>query len=184
MKLFIPLILGTAREGRRTEAAARFVYGEMKKRSELETEFLDVRDFRIPASDNSETSDIAKKFIAFITRADGLVIVAPEYNHGYPGELKMMLDMAYKQYGRKPVAICGTGGMLGGGRMLEQLRLVMIELGMAPIREAVYFSKVWELFDEMGVIKDASYAARVGRLLDELTWYARALKRAREESPS
>ena len=93
----------------------------------------------------------------------------------------MMLDMAFKQYARKPVAICGAGGMLGGGRMLEQLRLVAIEFAMVPIHQAVYFSQIWTLFDEAGAIKDPSYQERVGHLLDELVWYAAALKRAREE---
>lgn len=61
-----------------------------------------------------------------MTRADGLVIVSPEYNHGYPGEMKLMLDQLYKEYNRKPVGICGvSSGALGGARMVEQLRLIL-----------------------------------------------------------
>jgi len=182
MNLFIPVMLGTAREGRRTEAVARFVYGELKKRQDVEAVFLDVRDFRLPATDNSETSPIAKKYIEIISRADGFVIISPEYNHGYPGELKMMLDMAFAQYARKPVAIVGAGGGLGGGRMVEQLRSIAVEFSMVPLHEAVYFSNVWTLFDESGALKNPTpYRERVAKMLDELIWYARALKCAREE---
>ena len=184
MKLFVPLILGTAREGRRSEHAAEFVLEEIRKRDDMEAELLDVRHFRLPATDNTEQDALEKKFSGRIARSDALVIVTPEYNHGYPGELKMMLDMAYKEYARKPMAICGTGGGLGGGRMTEQLRLVAIELGMAPIREAVYFSDIWNLFDEKGAIKDPAYEGRVKAMLDELSWYAVALKRARAETRS
>lgn len=182
MILSIPVILGTAREGRRSEKAARYICEEMKKRPEIESELADVRDFRLPATDDTEESETAQKLAEKFSRADGFVIVSPEYNHGYPGELKMMLDMLYPQYARKPLAICGVGsGVMGGVRMVEQLRLVAIEFHMVPIQPAVYFSNVKTLFDEQGHITDPSYGERVKKLLDELVWYGRALKRAREE---
>lgn len=181
--LFIPVILGTAREGRRSENAARFVFEEMKKREGIETEFLDVRDFRLPATDDSGVTEVAKKLAAIIGRADGFIIVSPEYNHGYPGELKMMLDMSDGEYARKPIAICGvSSGTTGGARMMEQLRSVILDLGAVPMLEAVYFTKVKELFDESGAIKDASsYQRRVAEMLDGLLWYAKTLKAGREQ---
>jgi len=65
--------------------------------------------------------------------------------------------------------------------MVEQLRLVAIELQMVPIRSAIYFPSVWEAFDEQGTPKDASYPDRIKTFLDELVWYAKALKAAREQ---
>ena len=181
MKLFIPVILGTARAGRQTEKAARYVLEEVQKHPEIETELLDVRDFRLPATDNSEESETAKRFEEMVSRAHGYIVVSPEYNHGYPGELKMMLDMLYKQYARKPLAICGvSAGPMGGVRMTEQLRLVAVEFHMAPIRETVYFSSVGNLFDEAGRIKDESYAKRIETMLSELVWFANALKWGRD----
>lgn len=112
---------------------------------------------------------------------DGLIIVTSEYNHGYPGELKMILDMAYEEYEHKPVALCGTGGGMGGVRAVEQLRNVLIELKATSILEAVYFSNIGNLFDAEGKITDPVYHERVQKLLDEIMWYAKALKRAREE---
>lgn len=182
MSLFIPVILGTARQGRRSENAARFVLGEVKKRPEIKTELVDVRDFRLAATDNSEESETAKKFEKVVSRADGFIIVSPEYNHGYPGELKMMLDLLYEQYARKPIAICGTGGGMGGARMVEQLRLVAIEFHMVPIQPAVYFSNIKTLFDERGDLREKEkYAERIKKLVDELIWYARVLRAGREK---
>ena len=179
--MYIPIILGTAREGRRSEKAANFVLREFQKQEGVETELIDVRDYRIAATDDTEEQEPAKRFSEKVSRADGLIIVAPEYNHGYPGELKMMLDMLYEEYNRKPVGICGvaSGGM-GGVRMVEKLRLVAIELQMVPIRTAVYFSNVKTLFDEQDNITDPSYPERLQKFFGELLWYAKALKAARE----
>ena len=182
MKLFIPIILGTARENRASENVAKFVLGEIAKFTDIETEIIDVRDYRLEATDNTKTQEVAKKLSEKISRADGLIIVSPEYNHSYPGELKMMLDMLYQEYFKKPVGICGVSmGGLGGARMVEQLRLVAIELRMVPIREAVYFSNVSKLFDESGNINDQSYISRFKTFMDEMSWYAKTLKEAREK---
>ncbi len=152
---------------------------EETKKVGLESEIIDVRDFRIKATDNTGKIPQAKKLIDKIVKADGYIIVAPEYNHGYPGELKMMLDMFYSQYAKKPVGICGVSrGPLGGARMIQQLRQVCIAFNMVPLGRAIYFSNVWGLFDEKGNIKDESYYKKAKGLLDQLIWYAKALKKA------
>ena len=178
-KLFIPIILGTAREGRQSEKVAKFVLAETKKHPNITTELLDVRDFRPPATDNTGKSDLAKKFAEKISPADGFIIVSPEYNRSYPGELKMMLDMLRTEYRRKPLAICGvSNGPVGGGRMVEQLRIVAIDLQMVPIRAAVLFPNVDDLFDDNQEIRDPGYAGKVAKMLQDLVWYAAALRHA------
>lgn len=181
--LFIPILLGTAREGRQSEKAARFVLEEAKRYAQFETQLIDARDFGLSRTDDTKTSEKAKKFSQIINRADGLIVVSPEYNHGMPGELKMTLDQLYKEYNHKPIGICGVSeGHMGGSRMVEQLRLVAIELKMVPINTAVYFSSVESLFDEQGKIKDVeTYRKRLIGFFDELLWYAKALKAAREQ---
>ena len=178
--LFIPIILATGREGRLSENAARFMLKQTEKFG-LKTELIDVADFGLIRTKRSADTEPAKSFSEKISLADGLIIVSPEYNHGYPGELKLVLDQLYKEYNRKPVGICGvSAGKLGGARMVEQLRLVAIEFQMVPIRSAVYFSNISDLFDEAGNIKDDSYEKRVNGFLEELVWYAQALKEARQ----
>jgi NAD(P)H-dependent FMN reductase len=181
--MYIPIILGTSREGRESEKVARYMIGEVEKFG-LETELIDVRNFiKSGSTDNAQQTSLAAKYSEKITKADGIIIVSPEYNHGYPGELKLLLDTLYQQYARKPVGICGvSGGSLGGARMIEQLRLVMIELRMVPIREAIYFSNIDDLFDEKNNIQNNSYKNKIKNFLEELTWYADALKSAREKN--
>ena len=169
--MYIPIILGTAREGRQSEKVANFMLAEVLKAG-LESDIIDVRDYLIEKTDATGKSSQAIKFAEKVVKSDGLIIVSPEYNHGYPGELKMMLDMLYKEYAHKPIGICGVSmGVLGGARMVEQLRLVSIEFHMIPIREAIYFSGVTNLFEENGKIKDESYKDRVQVFLNELISY-------------
>ena len=177
----IPVILGTARAGRQSEKVAKFILEETEKAG-FETELIDVREFRTDATDNTQASPQARKLSQNIEKADALIIVSPEYNHGYPGELKMMLDMLYDQYAGKPVGFCGvSAGGLGGARVVEQLRQVVIELHMLPIREALYFPAVQNLFDEKDTMKDpGAYKDRIKSFLDELTKYANALRAARK----
>src|ERR1041385_5266615 len=103
--LFIPVILGTTRKGRASEHVAKFVFGELQKREDVVTELIDIREFGFPGDDAGEAIKDSK-FSAAMTRADGLVIVAPEYNHGYPGMLKHVLDTNLKEYIHKAVGIC------------------------------------------------------------------------------
>jgi NAD(P)H-dependent FMN reductase len=166
--MYIPIILGTAREGRQSEKVAKYLLDQVKANGH-DSEIIDVREFRQEATDNSSESKTRKKYLEKITDAEGIILASPEYNHGYPGELKMMLDMAYQEYFGKPIGICGvSSGGLGGARVVEQLRLVVIEFHMIPLREAVYFSGVTELFNESGKIKDESYHERVKVMLKEM----------------
>ena len=178
--LFIPVILGTARQGRESEHAAHFVFEQTKKRAKVETELIDVRSLPMRLDDAGEQmKDPA--FSATVDRCDGLIIVTPEYNHSFPGLLKHALDMNLKEYVHKAVGICGvSAGAFGGARVIEQLLPVMRELGLVAIFEDVNFGKVGTLFDERGNLLDESYVRRVDKFLDELIWMSRVLRHGRE----
>jgi NAD(P)H-dependent FMN reductase len=182
--LFIPVILGTAREGRRSEPVAAFVLGEVQKRPGVETELIDIRMLPIhPTGPTDELKDPV--FAEQMTRADGLLLVVPEYNHGYPGLLKHALDMNLEEYIHKAVGICGvSAGPFGGARMIENLLPVLRELGLTAIFTDVNFGNAGKLFDENGRLLDENYVRRVGKFLDELIWMARALRNGRESSPA
>ena len=181
--LYIPLILGTARQGRQSEHVANFLLSEMKKRPEIETEVIDVRQLKMSLDDAGEEMkdpDYAKK----MTRADGLVIVTPEYNHGYPGLLKHALDMCLEEYIHKVVALCGvSAGPFGGARVIENLVPVVRELGLAVTFTDLNFSRVKDAFDEQGNLKDEKYVGRTAKFLNELIWMARVFRHGREKIP-
>ena len=181
--LFIPVILGTSRKGRQSGNVARFVIEQVKKRAGVETELIDVCALPMRLDDAGEQmKDPA--FSATIERCDGLVIVVPEYNHGYPGLLKHALDMNLKEYIHKAVGICGvSAGSFGGARVIEALLPVMRELGLVTIFWDVNFGNVEKLFDEQGNLLDQKYVRRLDKFLNELVWMARVLRYGRENIP-
>ncbi len=178
--LFIPIILGTPRQGRRSEHPARLVLEETKKRAGVETKLIDVRALHMRLDDaGEEMKDPA--FAATVERADGLILIVPEYNHGYPGLLKHALDMNLKEYVHKAVGLCGvSAGPFGGSRVIEHLLPVMRELGLVATFTDVNFSTVQKAFDENGKLLDEAFIRRVNEFLDELLWMARVLRYGRE----
>ena len=181
--LFIPIILGTPRRGRQSENVARFVFEQTRKRSDVETELIDVCTLPMKLDDAGEQMK-DPKFSATIDRCDGLIIVTPEYNHGYPGLLKHALDMNLEEYIHKAVGICGvSAGSFGGVRAIEALLPVMRELGLVTIFWDVNFGNVAKLFDDQGNLLDQSYVRRLDKFLNELIWMARVLRYGRENIP-
>ena len=178
--LYIPLLLGTARQGRWSEHVARFVLQETAKRAGVETELIDVRELQLRNDDAGEQikdPGYAEKMV----RADALIVVAPEYNHGYPGLLKHALDMCLEEYIHKAVGICGvSAGPFGGTRVIEALLPVMRELGLVTTFTDVNFGSVRRVFGESGELQDKAFVGRVGKFLDELIWMARVLRHGRE----
>jgi NAD(P)H-dependent FMN reductase len=187
----IQLIVGTDRDGRFSEKAAAWAMDRLGARSDLEIELVDLRDYPLPFYDQPvppayghrdyppEVARWARK----VDAADGYIVVTAEYNHGYPALLKNAIDHAFPEFNRKPVAFVGYGNV-GGARAVEQLRLVAVELEMAPLRHAVHI-----LPDVMRPVRQAEgpldvelFAAldpRLETLAVDLVWWAGALRSAR-----
>jgi len=179
--LFIPVILGTVRQGRASENVAKFVLGEVKKRAGVETELIDIRKLSLSVDDAGEAIK-DPIFSETVARADGLVLVVPEYNHGYPGLLKHVLDSNLKEYIHKAVGICGvSAGGLGGARVIENLLPVLRELGLVTIFWDGNFSAAQKLFDPEGNILDQAYVKRIDKFLGELIWMSKVLRYGREQ---
>src|ERR1035437_561149 len=146
--LFIPTILGTARRNRESENVARWVCSKMRERSDIETQLFDVCDFELPHDHyGQEIKDQFPEWRDAVIRADGLVIVTPEYNHGYPGMLKSVLDLLLREYVHKAVAFVGvSAGPWGGTRVIEAMVPMVRELGLGVTFTDVTFPKVASKF--------------------------------------
>jgi NAD(P)H-dependent FMN reductase len=181
-RLIIPALLGTIRASRRSAHAARLLLGQLDGRDEVATAPIDLADLdppvmrhRLGESDAAPpgTVGLSEK----LSRADGLLIVAPEYKNGDPGSLENAFD--YLPAGilrRKPIGIVTvSSGGFGGLNCLAQLRLVCLAMGGVPIPVALPVSRVDEAFDQPGSLRDPKLAARVRPFIDELIWYVRAL---------
>jgi NAD(P)H-dependent FMN reductase len=179
--LFIPVILGTTRQGRMSAHAAQLVTSELSKHSGLETELIDIAQLPLPTNDAGEATKHTS-FSVKMERADALVVVAPEYNHGYPGLLKHVLDSCLKEYIHKAVGIVGvSAGPFGGSRVIQNLLPVMRELGLVTIFWDVNVSSVQKVFAEDGKLLDDSFIRRIDKFLKELIWMAQTLRYGRDQ---
>ncbi len=184
--LCIPIILGTNRKGRQSEIVANWIYSQIEARNDIETQMFDVRDFDLPLDDyGTALADDFPEWRDAIIRADGLIVVAPEYNHGYPGTLKSVMDILLKEYIHKAVGFVGvSAGPWGGTRVIESMVPMVRELGLVPTFSDLNFPKVQTKFDDDGNLADEKYLKLVTGFLDELVWMARTLKWGRENVAS
>lgn len=177
-KLFIPVLLGTNRKDRNSVRPAKWLVSEIEKRDDIETHLFDVAEMQLPHDDYGQVlKDRFPEWRDAIVRADGLVIVAPEYNHGYPGTLKGVLDLMLREYVHKAVAFVGvSAGPWGGTRVIEAMVPMVRELGLAVTFADLNFPTVQKTFDVEGKLLDPAFEKRAKDFLDELVWMSRTLK--------
>jgi NAD(P)H-dependent FMN reductase len=184
-ELYLPILLGTIRRGNRTGDVARFVLSRGRRFPEVETRIVDPAT--LPFANLVEREwEMAERppeiagFVDEMARADGFLIVTPEYNYGIPGTLKNLLDLVYDEWNRKPFGLLGVGAIAGGQRAVDQLRVIVAGLGAVSVPRPVAIPRVASSFGPDGPTDDIE---RVNTTIDglwrDLIWYARALKVAR-----
>lgn len=184
--MYIPVVLGTARKGAHSNKVAKYLVDELKGSGLVKTKLLKVEKFihgRTVPDWQSEKHTKAWSDEADV--ADGFIFIVPEYNHGYPGELKMLLDLVFDEYYRKPCLLVGvSAGHFGGVRALDNLLPVVSKLGMV-VTGNLFFGDVGNIFNEKGKIKDASsWQKRVKKQYDVLYEQAQKLQTFRENKKS
>lgn len=189
--LNVKVIVGSTRPNRFSEKVLPWLHEALDTREELQVEVLDLKEHQLPYFDmpmspayvqNGEYPDEAvKAWGKKIGEADAYIIIAPEYNHGYSAVLKNALDVVYGEWNNKVVGFISYGSV-GGGRVVEQLRQVAVELQMASTRAAVHIQSPWFLLDEKGELKEGaldSYTDSLSGMLDQVTAWGKAFKTLR-----
>lgn len=189
--LKIYVILGSTRQNRFGDKPAAWVFEELKKQKDVDAELIDLRDWPLPFFDEPVSpafnqgkyvNELASKWAKKIGEADAFIMVTPEYNHGYSAVLKNAIDYVYNEWNNKPVAFVSYGGTAAGTRAVQQFRQVAIEVQMVPIRAGVHLPMYWTQLDSSGNFPFEKYAQGLQILFDQLIWWAKALKTAREEA--
>jgi NAD(P)H-dependent FMN reductase len=179
--LNIPVVLGTSRKGRMSAHAARFIVDLLNQRAGVTSTLVDVSQVPLPVDDAGEAIKDGM-FAATIAAADALVIVAPEYNHSFPGLLKHALDSCLNEYIHKAVGLVGvSSGPFAGIRVVQSLLPVMRELGLVTIFWDINFGTIGKVFDESGRLLDEAFVRRSDKFVRELIWMAKVLRYGREQ---
>ncbi|MFI0355674.1 NADPH-dependent FMN reductase [Actinomadura sp. 9N407] len=190
-RLKIAIILGSTRDGRFGTTVADWIETHLRQRDDMSTDLVDLVETPLPTvfpvlgqpPATQEAADLLAAVSPRLDAADAFVIVTPEYNHSFPAALKNAIDWHGTEWRAKPVGFVSYGGFSAGLRAVEQLRLVLAELHAVTIRDSVGFQGVWSQFGPDGTALDpaADTAAKV--MLDQLAWWAHALREARTARP-
>lgn len=181
----IVVILGSIREDRINDRVATWVAAQLGAHG-FAPEILDPADpdlLPVQIGDQQAVERLRQR----MEGADGFVIVTPEYNHAEPGHLKTLIDSVTAEWWARPVGLIGYGGISGGLRAIEALRIILAELHTVTIRDTLSFASPWRRFDEAGRITDpedrAAAEAAMAVFAHRLRWWADALADAREARP-
>ena len=174
----VGVIYGSTRPGRFCDTVVRWVAERIQSSGKFQFDLID------PAQPNGTGEQGSATLGERLAQADAFVVVTPEYNHGYTGALKALIDSCGVEWHAKPVAFVSYGGVSGGLRAVEQLRLVFAELHAVTIRDSVSFAGAWEQFDAGGALRSPERARRnMDTMLTRLDWWAVALRDARAVNP-
>ncbi len=178
----LAVIVGSVRTDRFGPVPAAWFTEQAREHAAMDVEVVDLADYDLPAS--LDENDDVTALGARLAEADAFVVVTPEYNHSFPAGLKSAIDHYHREWQAKPVAFVSYGGMAGGLRAVEQLRQVFAELHSVTVRNTISFHNFWDRFDDDGQPLDGAAAANAAKqLLDQLMWWAVALKEARDKRP-
>ena len=185
--LRVAIILGTAQEGRSGSAVANWFIGQARLFDYFTIDVINLAEVELPLVPprpaESAGVDVLADTAARLTAADAFVAITPEYNHSFPASLKNLIDWHRTPWQAKPVAFVSYGGLAGGLRAVEQLRVVFAELHAVTIRDTVSFHAVWDQLDEDGNLRSSDAVVPAKVLLERLVWWATALKNARTQHP-
>lgn len=179
----LAILYGSTRKGRLCDRVVKWVARELAHYPLIELDIIDPLDFDLPAHHDGGHPAVGA-LAARLSEADAFIIVTPEYNHSFPAALKFVLDLANEPWHGKPVAFVSYGGISGGLRAVEHLRVVLAELHTVTVRDTVSFANPWGRFAEDGTLDNPIEARKaLVLMIARLHWWSAALKPARLSRP-
>ena len=182
--IHLALLLGSDREGRFGPVVADWFLACAQRRPGLAVELIDVAALDLPSRMPAGAHPKVDAYAARLATSDAIVVVTPEYNHSYPAALKQAIDLTNGEWRGKPVGFVSYGGLSGGLRAVEHLRVVFAELRAVTLRQTVSLHGAHAQFHDDGRPKNPQVLERAAHaLLDELVWWAHPLRSARATTP-
>ncbi|RTL99915.1 MAG: NAD(P)H-dependent oxidoreductase [Hyphomicrobiales bacterium] len=184
----IAIVVGSTRAARFADVPTQWIAKIAKSHADIDVEIVDLRDWPLPFFDEVASSawapsqnEVAQRWQKKVAEFDGFIFTAAEYNHAPTGVLKNAIDYAANEWNKKPAGFIGYGSV-GGARAVEQLRLIAVELQMAPVKSAVHiawgdFLAVRQGEKKLEDIEHLNQAAAA--LINDVAWWAKVLKAAR-----
>jgi NAD(P)H-dependent FMN reductase len=184
----LKIIFASVREGRKGISIAEWVKEVVAKDQRFETEFIDLKDFKLPSMDEPNhprlqkyEHDYTKNWSAKISDADAFIFVSPEYNFGYPGGLRNALEYLHNEWQYKAAGIVTYGGISAGTRAANALKADLISLKVIPLSEMVNVPMFTQFIKEDGKLMPNEIMIKaLDLLLNELNRWTKGLKIIKE----
>ncbi len=179
----IAILSASVRKGRNSHRAALYLKSFIERNKLANVSIVDLKEFDFPIFEErlrfleNPASEITA-FAQEIKAADGVIIVTPEYNGGYPASLKNVVDLLYDEWQRKPIAICTcSAGGFGGAQVLVELQFTLWKIGALTVPAMFPIPQVQNTFDENGNATDQEFTdKRAKKFVDELLWVCEKLR--------
>ncbi|WP_433679494.1 NADPH-dependent FMN reductase [Nocardia sp. CA-119907] len=180
-RLRIAMIIGSTRTGRFGPTVADWVAGRIHRRRDLDLDTIDLATAGLPDRLTDPTPAPVREIGQRVAAADAFIVVTPEYNGSFPAALKNAIDWFDVEWAAKPVTVVSYGRDSDGSRATAQLRQIFGELDAVQIRRTVPITRAWQRFaaDGSWPRRDPELEAAVCAAVDQLIWWATALRAAR-----
>ncbi len=179
----ISIISSSIRTGRSSHRVALYFEKYLKANNIATTEILDLKEYNFPLFEErlqflKEPNQLLIEFTHKIIASDGIIIVTPEYNGGYPASLKNVIDVLLEEWRHKPIAIATvSAGAFGGSQAIISLQFTLFKMKAWPIAEIYSVAKVNEAYDEQGnATNKIDTDKRAAVFIKELLWCIKADK--------
>ena len=178
------VIVSSAREGRFADKMLAWTTKRLDADGRFETEIIDPREYRVTLWHGDMEADDLSRLKLTLDACEAFIVITAEYNHSFPAAVKSLIDAGKAEWEAKPVAFVSYGGISGGLRSVEALRLVFAELHAVTLRDTVSMAMPFQRMSETGELADGEMAERAfAVMLNRLEWWTSALSAARSATP-
>lgn len=172
----IVIISASVRTGRKSHRVALYFQDFLVKRNLATAEILDLNVYQFPLFNERlkyqpNPSPDVLDFAERIKKSDGVMIVTPEYNGGYPASIKNATDLLYDEWNHKPIAITTVSdGSFGGTQVITSLLFSLWKMHAWVIPAQFPVPHAETTFDEAGHPAKSSTDDRAKVFIDEFFW--------------
>ncbi|MFA6276430.1 MAG: NAD(P)H-dependent oxidoreductase [Pedobacter sp.] len=177
----ISILSASVRNGRNSHRVALYFKQYLEENKLANVTIIDLKEYNFPIFEErlrfiSDPSEAMLSFANEVTKADGIILVTPEYNGGYPASLKNAIDLLYAEWKRKPIAIASvSAGAFAGAQVLTSLQFSLWKIGALTIPAMFPVGTVEKTFDENGIPSDvAGTDKRAAVFINELMYWVDA----------
>lgn len=170
----ITIVLGTARNGCKSERVAQMLVHRCNQTDGVTAELVRVADHvhepaTIPPWGAGGVNEVSSAWKEIVQKTDAMVHILPEYNHSYPGEWKLLMDTLFTEYAEKATYVVGvSGGSFGGTRVVEHVMPVLVNFKVDVRPNRLHVTNVADSVSEDGTVHDAALRERAEQFVDAI----------------